>query len=490
MPTTRKQQPPKQQQNPEELIEVAFTTVEGTRYPAVKLPRRLIGSGTQRAKQEYLISRGEIPDPNAPEMPALVDEVISDAATNTQAAADLAVQHLRAQLDELQGKLDGQPLSHAELVAARQDLAEFMLKAADANSQLVQVEGRGSQIKSELSAIATPLNEQASETARRQEENEEVQQRVLSELQAQAQSLLENLTQSAAAIRAEALEVAETNAVEVATKEGRKAARQVAEAFRPSSVTIASEDPRDVDEDSWALRHYGFEGGLVAGDGVFVTGSNGITAMVYKGSQIGWVETAELLPRVVTATGPSILDQSKPQFSTVVQSSKGSSGGPSSLRLMASKAARGSSVLIADTSNYAAVNLGGTPRSGKLLVQVTDTGTALVGVCTIDFILNAAGGIEQTDSALIGNLFNGAKPPAVDLQGSLLTRPQIPTGIAAPPAVTMTTPALRLFITVGANVGTGGPYLLAGDLTLALEGGATPVDPKKGIVPAPLWVWS
>lgn len=479
MATAKRQQPPKQQQpNPEELIQVAFTTLDGTRHPAVKLPRRLISSGTQRAKQDWLIAHGEIPDPNAPELPAM-----DEPAQIQQAVIDDArARAIESRLDAVEQR----PLPATPDAASLERLAISVQRAALSKEEIVQV---ADEATGRIDTVASGFEERLQTAESREQALISTVSSMVSESQGAVAGVIQSLEQRSAAIRSEALEAAETNAIEVATKEGRKAAKQAAEAFRPSSVTIASEDPRDVDENSWALRHYGFEGGLVAGDGVFVTSVHGITAMVYKGPQQGWIETAELLPRVVTATGPSITDNSKPQYSTIIQSGKGSSGGPSSIRLMASTAARGAATRIADTSNYAAVNLGGTPHSGKLLVQVTDTGTARVGVVTIDFIVNAAGILDQTDSALLGELFSGTNPPEVNLQGTIRA-PQIPAGITPPAAGTIRTQALQLDLTVGAGIGIGGPYLLAGDLSLAFEGGDTPIDLKTGVMPTPLWVWS
>ena len=41
--------------NPDELVEIAFIDLEGTRNENVKLPRRLIAHGTHRARQNWLI---------------------------------------------------------------------------------------------------------------------------------------------------------------------------------------------------------------------------------------------------------------------------------------------------------------------------------------------------------------------------------------------------------------------------------------------------
>ena len=190
---------PPRTQSPDDLISVVWSDSK----EKVKLPRRLLGNGSKKAQERYLIASDQLHDPSATPLPATVEEVTTEVRNEAAGQMDAEVAQLRAQLEAIQESLQGTPLSHAELVAAREEITSLMLKAADAGAQLVQVEGRGSAIKAELQAIADPLVDQAAETARQQAENNEVQQRVLDDLQAQASAPLEALSQDAAAAAVE-----------------------------------------------------------------------------------------------------------------------------------------------------------------------------------------------------------------------------------------------------------------------------------------------
>ncbi|PWL23072.1 MAG: hypothetical protein DCO99_03565 [Synechococcus sp. XM-24] len=323
---------PRTKADPTERVAVTFIDSKGERHDKVRLPRHLLEPNVSlKARERFLVSDGQLPDPSAPPLPATVEEVVDAVKVDQVAATQAAVDQLQAQLAEIQSNLQGTPLSHAELVAAREEITGFLLKAADAAAQLVVVEGAGSRIRAELQAIADPLVDQAAETARQQAENAEVQQRVLDDLQAQSAALFEALAAEAAGALVEINDTALAKATETARKAAQVTAKDIASSFRPSSVTIAAEDPRKTDPESWALRHYGFEGGPVAGDGVFLTGTNGVTALLYKGRDLGWVQSAELLPKVVTATGPVIADRSThiggASFVTNIRSGGGGSAG-------------------------------------------------------------------------------------------------------------------------------------------------------------------
>lgn len=114
---------------------------------------------TQAQRERYLIAQGVLSDPSMPDAPAPVQEVIDNLQAEQQQQQQIAVDLLRQQLDELQGRLNSQPLSIEELVAARQEIADYLLKAADANAQLVVISGTGSRIRADLEAIATPLHD-------------------------------------------------------------------------------------------------------------------------------------------------------------------------------------------------------------------------------------------------------------------------------------------------------------------------------------------
>jgi hypothetical protein len=464
---------------------MVFTDSKGTRHSNVKVPASLMRPGVSRRQQEaYLIKSGQIPDPAAPPAPEPVEVVIEEVRANEQAAANEALAQLRAQLDELQGKLDGQPLSQAELVAARQEIGDYLLKAADAAAQLVQVEGRGSQLKAELTAIAEPLNEQAAETARQQAEVNEVQERVLGDLQAQAAALLEGLTQDAAAVRADAIDSSVAEAAKVAVPEAARVAREVANKHWGSSVTIAPEDPSEVEASSFAQRWFGRDF-LIPGDGVFVTSKEGITAHRFVGGT-GWVKSAELLPKVVTATGPSILDNSTKVNSPITVVRPGAGGGAGSgERLLRSSAAYNLGVTIADSSNWATTTQD--PTSGNLLLEVTAVDGSFAGkkgFASVAFNYSA-GVSESVEYALLGDL---ATTFRFDLTVGR-SPASVPSGITAtlPAGKTRTTLTLQILPDSG---GTGGvtQFLLSGVVLWTFKAMGRAQD-RDTATEQPAWNW-
>jgi hypothetical protein len=106
----------------------------------------------------------------------------------------------------------------------------------------------------------------------------------------------------------------------------------VAGTFYPASSTIAPEDPRTTDARSWCLKHWGIDRDYIQGDSVLLTRESGVIPLIYKGPSLGWIEGAELEPRVITATGPQILDQSVKnefQITNDIKFPSGGSGGGS-----------------------------------------------------------------------------------------------------------------------------------------------------------------
>jgi len=287
------------QLDPTELIAVTFIDSAGNRHEGVELPRHMLrDTVSMKARERYLVSSGEIPDPSAPELPPTVEDVI-DQVRAEQVAADVSIaEQLRQQLDELQSRLDGQPLSHAELVSYREELAQFQRDAIAAQAQLVVIEGRGSQLRADLEAIVAPLNQQAAETARQQQENNEVQARVLDDLQAQSQALLEAVSQDAAAALVDVHDEAMAAANQVAITTARATAEQIASQNYGAGTTIVDRDPLATDAQSIGQMAFGRP--LTSGDCVLYPGEDSLRFYRWNGD--GWDQRAgEIVNRVVAA---------------------------------------------------------------------------------------------------------------------------------------------------------------------------------------------
>lgn len=479
-------------QNPDELVQVNFIDTAGNRHEGANLPRRLLLNGTQRAKQNWLIQHGEIPDPSAPPLPDPVEAVIEEVQAEQVGAQQQQVEALRQQLDDIQSQLDGQPLSHAELVAARQEITGLMLKAADAGAQLVQVEGRGSQIKADLTALATPLQEQAAETARQQQENNEVTERVLGDLQEQAAATLTTLQQQGAAALADIEADAQSAAQTIARSEAAKVARAVAAQNYGAGTTICNEDPAEVDLQSFGERWFGRP--LVSGDSALQTTKEGVIAHRFTGA--GWVKSAELNPRVEIVSQPiSILDQSTKLNAPITINKGGGGGGAGGEQLMVNRirmAPGGSaSYVLADSSNWAGVH---DPLSGTLELEIRaldGTLSGRSGVIVAAFTWDGGTADKWVEYALIGDL-QGVYEVNLSIQRG---NAAVPPGSAGLGAVTIPlgSQALRVYATVQLVAGAGNPgatqFSVRGSVDWNFESAPRLLDPTQS-APQPLWVYA
>jgi hypothetical protein len=459
--------------DPNELVTgLVFNDTQGNRHVNISLPRRLLANGSVKAKENWLIANGQIPDPSAPPLPDPVAVIVDEVAADRQAAANTAVEQLRQQLDELQGRLSGQPLSIEELTAFKRELTDYMTQAAMAAAQLAVVEGTGSKIRADLVAIATPLNEQAAETARQQAEHEEVQRRVLSDLQAQAAAL--------------------TTAQTVARSEAARVAREVAGTFYPASSTIAPEDPRTTDARSWCLKHWGIDRDYIQGDSVLLTRESGVIPLIYKGPSLGWIEGAELEPRVITATGPQILDQSvKSTVLVTNQLTGGGSGGGGLEHFVTNRTSGSNFIVLADSSNWAAAGFQD-PRSGFIWLELLDPGSATSGTlsCVFDAGLQV-GTNELTTFAMTGVLFDAADL-RVELDAVRVPAPVIPPSLAAQGVTAAPGAGPATQIKMRAYSPARGNLLIRGGVSWMFDAAGEPrltTDPTP-LADQPLWIWS
>lgn len=406
----------------EELVTVLWRDTQ----EEVSIPRRLIVNGNKRAQQDWLIEHKEIADPNAPAPPTPVDVVVEEVKLEQEAAIGSAVESLRSQLDELQGKLDGQPLSHAELVAARQELAEYMLKAADSNAQLTQVEGRGSQIKADLNAIAEPLIDQSAEIQRRQDENETVQERVLSDLQAQSSEALSNVAAQAAEARTEAINNSVASSLAKAIPAAEKAAREVANNHWGAGTTVTTQDPSKTDLESFGTRWFGRQ--LVSGDSCLQTVKTGLIVWRFTGGQ--WLKSSELVPKTeLVSQQLSIHDESSPVTVVLGSSTKGGGGSGGAQRFALRTLNSGIAGTLVDSSAWSAA--GAQIHAAEILLRVTNgVGSAFLAA-TLN--MNADGRTwEYTEFSLLGDLTKVAGFE-IDLR-PYLGAPVIPAGVTVPVA--------------------------------------------------------
>jgi hypothetical protein len=472
--------------DPNELVTgLVFNDTQGNRHVNISLPRRLLANGSVKAKENWLIANGQIPDPSAPPLPDPVAVIVDEVAADRQAAANTAVEQLRAQLDELQGRLSGQPLSIEELTAFKRELTDYMTQAAMAAAQLAVVEGTGSKIRADLVAIATPLNEQAAETARQQAEHEEVQRRVLSDLQAQAAALLEALSQDVAGALSEAEQQAVSRAGDVAAITAAKVAQDVAAKNFGCGVTIVDHDPLTTDAQS--IGQMAFARPLTSGDCVLYPGEDALRFYRWNGDS--WDKRAgEIVNKVeVRDVRVSAFDNSTKLTAITSTTAPGGSGSGGE-KLLSRSANLATSVTIGDSSNWATTTQD--PTSGTLLLEVTAVNGSFAGqrgYSSVAFTSNGGVG-ESTEYALLGDLARAFRFDLTIGRSAAVT----PTGITAsiPAGKLRTTVALQIVPDPDGGIAAGGTtqFLLSGVLLWVQQSQGTAAPPSAA-TEQPAWVW-
>jgi hypothetical protein len=191
-----------------------------------------------------------------------------------------------------------------------QALASWAAQAARVSLTHQEMAALADQTVATCDAAAKGAEERLSQLDETQQAMLSTVSEAVSEAQEGVAAAVQSLQQQGAATLSEVEEAALVSAQQVARSEAARVAREVAGTFYPASSTIAPEDPRNTDARSWCLKHWGIERDYIQGDSVLLTRESGIIPLIYKGPSLGWIEGAELEPRVITATGPVISDQS------------------------------------------------------------------------------------------------------------------------------------------------------------------------------------
>jgi hypothetical protein len=269
-------------------------------------------------------------------------------------------------------------------------------------------------------------------------------------------------------------------------------AREVAGTFYPASSTIAPEDPRTTDARSWCLKHWGIDRDYIQGDSVLLTRESGVIPLIYKGPSLGWIEGAELEPRVITATGPQILDQSvKSTVLVTNQLTGGGSGGGGLEHFVTNRTSGSNFIVLADSSNWAAAGFQD-PRSGFIWLELLDPGSATSGTlsCVFDAGLQV-GTNELTTFAMTGVLFDAADL-RVELDAVRVPAPVIPPSLAAQGVTAAPGAGPATQIKMRAYSPARGNLLIRGGVSWMFDAAGEPrltTDPTP-LADQPLWIWS
>lgn len=462
--------------DPNELVEVAFTDLDGNRHPKVKLPRRLLSSGSQRARQNWLIQHGEIPDPSAPPLPEMQEPAEVQQAVIDDARAAAIEQRLSA--------VEQRPPSNTPDAASLERLAISVQRAAISKEEIVQV---ADEATGRIETVAQGFEDRLQSAETREQALTKAVSEAVSQGQQDTALAIKALQEDAAAIKAEAIDSSIAEAAKVSVPEAGRVAREVANKHWGSSVTIAPESPEDVDPSSWAQRWYGRDF-LIEGDGVFVTSREGITAHRYTGA--GWVKSAELLPKVITATAPNITDKSQHQHTALILSKGGGVGNAGGEALLANRMGIGGSTMLADSSNWGGIH---DPLSGVLELDLRALDGTMQGrsaVCIAAFTWDGAANDKWTEYALLGDL-SGVIQVNLSIQRGNATLPV--AGGLGPVTIPPGSQALRIFATIehvpGAGTANATQFSVRGSVNWNFESDGRPLDATQS-GKQPLWLWS
>lgn len=442
----------------------------------VDLPERLILNGSKSAQARYLISSGQITDPDAPPLPSFqAPEAITAASTDAA-----ALEQLQARVDALEGQSAPVLPSDQALMAWSQQAARVSLSHAEmaalADQAVVKVESIASAAQTQLDGLDARQSSLESTVAQAlSDQQAEVAQSVAAAEAQQAQALTE--------IEDLALRRAEAVALDQIGPQGAPG----------QACVISTEDPLTVDLQSWETRWLGR--GLIAGDSVLVLAPDGLQVRRWTGS--GWAEGPRVEPKVVTRDVKiSALDASTKSFPTaVVQPPAGGGGSGGSERLLARtiNGSAGSSILISDSSRFAIPlkqqHGAPTPTAVKVMVELISANGPTAGsrlLVTADVVLNSIGNTESVIYAMLGELANGGLEVSFNLQRRPVT---LPAGINI--TVPAGTDCCQLWLTVDNNAGNNntGTFLLAGavEWLLPLQGAPHTANDPTATPLIPAW---
>jgi hypothetical protein len=224
------------------------------------------------------------------------------------------------------------------------------------------------------------------------------------------------------------------------------------------------------------------------GDSWMNTKAEGFT-LEYLAADGSWSQPARLVPapKLINAQ-QNVLDMAPRNNISLSTVRAGGGSGGGGEKLLTDSAVKGGTVTIADSSNWTTAGHQN-PKSGTVFVEVADANTGERGTVHAVIVTgNNVGDTRVTEFALLGSLFEkGAASPDVDIDaliGGAVVPPGL-TGVSPLPGATRTLVKIR----IGANLGTGGPYILSGMVfwNQRAEGRAIDLNQPS---PQPAWIWA
>jgi hypothetical protein len=257
------------------------------------------------------------------------------------------------------------------------------------------------------------------------------------------------------------------------------------EGLAGAGTVLSTEDPLEVDAESFGSRWYGRP--LVAGDGVLVLRDSEILVRRWVGG--AWASGPSITPKVEVAdVKVSALDASTKVFPTVSTAVGGGSGGSGIVVPIApSVITKNGTAPFVDTSRFQA---GGFDSftSGIIMLELTPTTGAFAGnrsslVGAFQLLAGTPDPFRYTEFANLGNLFNGTTDVQFNGQLGPATAPG-GLGISIPPG---SKPATTLFITITSGEPSHTTFLLRGDVIFNQDPAGTAVAANALLPKQPAW---
>ena len=288
-----------------------FIDSKGDRHTWVELPASLLKPGVSRRQQEaYLIKSGQIslePLPEITEPEVVVQQVADNGAIAAVAARVTALESRPTPKLPTDTALGQWAAQAARVALTHQEMAAL------AEQTVATCEGVGNDVQQRLDGLDAQqqaLLEAVSEGVSKGEEN--ISLAVTALQQDGASAIVE--------IEKESLSVAKREA----RSEANKVALEEAKKHWCAGTTVATQDPSKTDLESFGTRWFGRP--LVEGDGCLQPTKTGLIVWRFAGGR--WLKSFELVPKTVVGTGPTILDQSPKQYTTmsIARTSGGGAG--------------------------------------------------------------------------------------------------------------------------------------------------------------------
>lgn len=400
--------------SPDELVTVAYIAEDGTRYPNVKLPRRLVSGGSRRAKENHLRATGQLPSETPlPEMqePA---EVVQQVADDGRLSA----------LERRIGAVESRPQANTPDAASLERLAISVQRAAISKEEIV---GVADAAVDKVQTIAGECDSRLSNVEAREQAMISTVSEAVSEGQEATAAAIQSLEQRSAAALSDIEQQALTAAQEIARRQ------RGPQGLAGAGVVIAPEDPSKTDDESFGARWFGRE--LVEGDGVLQASANGIT--IWRRAGGAWLKSSELNPRTeLVNQSLQVQDSSTVVNATLPPQNQQQGEGSSPDTILTRTMGQRTNLRLAGLDRFDAAGFNDLADSALVSIELTaldGTRAGENGTWLISIAQRTNGICEQQIYACLGPLADAGMAPDIDIRSvGAYTQPAGVTGVFPP----------------------------------------------------------